>query len=452
MLNYREAIEYIHTFNRFGTKLGLANISKLLEIIENPHKGIKIIHVAGTNGKGSTCSMIESILRAAGYKVGLYTSPYLEIFNERIRLNGVNIGDSDIVRLIKDIKHGITIMEQQGHNIPTEFEVVTALGFLYFKEKKVDFIVLEVGMGGRLDATNVVKPLVSVITPISYDHQQYLGETLQEIANEKCGIIKPDTPVVTAEQEAEAMSVICDTCLKNKCHLTAVSNSHVYGQELRPIKYRVNSDNLNGIVFDLETPEKSYKSLEIKMLGLHQAGNAAVAVGAVEALSQYGIQIGEEAIYTGLKSAKWPGRLETMGNNPILLIDGAHNLAGIKTLKDALERYFGSKTKILVLGILKDKDYFKMVKELTPIFDLIIATSPDSPRALSAEELKEAILESFKSDDIESCSRPRIYARQKIHDAVALSLQNAAEEDLVVFAGSLYMIGSVRSILKKDNF
>lgn len=205
------------------------------------------------------------------------------------------------------------------------------------------------------------------------------------------------------------------------------------------------------MVFDLETPGKTYKSIEIKMLGLHQAGNAAVAVGAVEALSRYGIQIGEEAIYTGLKSAKWPGRLETMCKNPDVLIDGAHNLAGIKTLKYALERYFASKKKILVLGILKDKDYFKMVKELTPIFDLIIATSPDSPRALSAEELKEAILDSFKSDGIESCSMPLIYTREKIHDAVAFSLQNAAEEDLVVFAGSLYMIGSVRSILKKDN-
>ncbi|NLC63238.1 MAG: bifunctional folylpolyglutamate synthase/dihydrofolate synthase [Thermoanaerobacterales bacterium] len=448
MANYKEAIEYIHSFSRFGTKLGLDNISRLLNYLGNPQKGLKIIHVAGTNGKGSTCSMIDSILRDAGYRVGLFTSPYLETFNERIKIDGTNITDYEIYNSIEKIKYVVSLIKQHGYNLPTEFEVVTALGLLFFKEKEVDFVVLEVGMGGRLDATNVGKPLVSVITPISYDHQHYLGNTLREIAFEKCGIIKPNTPVVSAEQEAEALQVICDTCIRNNSPLTLVSNSG-YCPNASTINYSVKRDDLNGVVFDLKTPNRSYENIEIRMLGSHQAGNAVVAAGAVETLNYLGIDIKEEAVYSGLRWARWPGRLEIMGENPYLLIDGAHNLAGIKTLKALIKKHFNSHRKILVFGVLKDKDYNKMVEELAPLFDVIIATSPESPRALLPEELKNTIITACKGVKNNFSNIPCIYIREKISDAVGFSVQIASQQDLVVYAGSLYLVGSVRSLLKK---
>lgn len=442
MLSYDQALDFIHGLNRFGTKLGLHNITKLLELLGNPHKDMKIIHVAGTNGKGSTCAMIHSILWSAGFKVGLYTSPYLEVFNERMRVNGENISNDDLARLTNIVREKVIYMRENNLGSPTEFEVVTAIGFLYFKEQAVDFLVLEVGMGGRLDATNVVTPLVSVITPISFDHQQYLGSTLKDIAREKCGIIKQGVPVVTGPQEDEAMAVIEETCEQLKCPLTKVINN---GADSGPntVSYQFVSGGEKGMNFNLTTPKADYPGLEIGLLGRHQLDNAATAVRAVELLSFTGANIAKEAIYLGLKEVKWPGRLEVMREKPTVLIDGAHNIAGVKTLKTALNEYFSDKKKILVIGILEDKDYEEMLKELIPVADTVICTTPDSPRALSAARLSEAVSNIFQKSHI------KVYKEEKIEDATKLAFSLTAAEDMIVFAGSLYMIGHVRTLLRE---
>lgn len=440
MLNYNRALDFIHGLNRFGTKLGLHNITKLLELLDNPHRNMKIIHVAGTNGKGSTSAMIDSILRSAGFKVGLYTSPYLEVFNERMRVNGENISNNDLARLTDKVREKVIYMRENNLGSPTEFEVVTAIGFLYFKEQAVDFLVLEVGMGGRLDATNVVTPLVSVITPISLDHQQYLGSTLKDIAREKCGIIKPGIPVVTGPQEDEAMAVIEETCGVMKCSLTKVVNAK--DRTPNTASYQYVAGGVKGMTFDLTTQKTDYQGLQIGLIGRHQLDNAATAVSAVELLSSIGVNIAKDAIYMGLRKVKWPGRLEVMGEKPTILIDGAHNIAGIKTLKTALEQYFYDKSKILVIGILEDKDYEEMLKELIPMADTVICTAPDNPRALSATRLSEAVANIFQKSQI------KVYAEEKIENAVKLAYSLAAAEDMIVFAGSLYMIGHVRTLLK----
>lgn len=465
MLNYNQALDFIHGLNAFGTKLGLENITKLLEILGNPHKDMKIIHVAGTNGKGSTCAMIDSILRSNGYKVGLYTSPYLEVFNERMQVNGQNISDDDLARLTDRVQKAVFYMRENNIGSPTEFEVVTAIGFLYFSEQAVDFLVLEVGMGGRLDATNIAAPLASVITPISFDHQEYLGNTLSAIAREKCGIIKPGVPVVTSPQEPEAMQVIEETCERLNCKLFKVIDEDSKIENCKSsdiVTYKLVKDDDDGLVFDLKTPAEEFKNLEIHLIGRHQLSNAATAVTAVKVLDMYKINIKREAIYAGLKNAKWPGRLEKISQNPLILIDGAHNIAGIKTLKDALTRYYKDKKKILVLGILKDKDYREMLKEIVPIADTVITTAPLSPRALDASELARAICEVLGERTVEindnehqyiapdkMSTKTPIYSREKIEDALnlALSLANS-KEDIIVFAGSLYMIGYARTLIK----
>jgi len=443
MLSYEESLNFIHGLNRFGTKLGLQNITKLLELLGNPHKNIKVVHVAGTNGKGSTCAMIDSILRCAGLKVGLYVSPYLEVFNERMQINGENISNEDLARLTEKVQEKVFYMRENCLGSPTEFEVVTAIGFLYFKEQAVDLLVLEVGMGGRLDATNVVTPLVSVITPISFDHQQYLGNTLKDISREKCGIIKPGVPVVTAPQEEEAMAVIEETCKSRNCSLTKVTNKAVNGG-LDTASYRFIAGGTVGMTFDLFTPQNEYPGLKIKLIGRHQLDNAATAVTAVEMLKRAGIDISKQAIYSGLSEASWPGRLEIIKEKPTILIDGAHNIAGIKTLRAALEEYFRDRKKILVVGILEDKDYEEMLRELIPVPDTVICTAPDSPRALSAAKLAETVSNIFTKTQI------KLYTREKIEDAVELASSLATEEDMIVFAGSLYMIGHVRTLLKKN--
>lgn len=438
MMTYKEALEFIHDLNRFGTKLGLNNILKLLELLDNPHKNINVIHVAGTNGKGSTSAMIDKILQEEGYKVGLFTSPYLEVFNERIRINGKNISDEDLARFTEKVQEAVNYMRQNNIGFPTEFEVVTAIGLLYFKEKNVDIIVLEVGMGGRLDATNVVIPKVSVITPIDLDHQQYLGDSIEKIAKEKCGIIKKGVPVVSAPQESKALKVIEKTAKDRCCPLIKVSRDQ-QNQHVDTISFKIVSEDIKGSFFDLKTPKDSYDNLRINLIGAHQVENAATAIGAIEVLKDSGIKVKKESIYKGLQNTKWAGRNELLQENPFVLIDGAHNMAGIRALKDTIEKHFVDFDKILVLGILEDKDYEQMVKEISLVADTIIVTKPLSPRALSATKLAKCILKH------RNMKKVNVYKRSEINDAIDLAFDLSKKNDLIIFAGSIYLIGSVRS-------
>lgn len=430
-MNYNEALNYIHGTYKFGSKLGLDNIRYLLYLLDNPHKDLKMIHIAGTNGKGSTSSFINSILIEEGYNVGLFTSPYLEEFTERIKINGENIPKEDLGKVTGRVKEKVEIMLEEGKNHPTEFEIVTAIAFEYFKLRNVDFVILEVGLGGRLDSTNVIEnPLVSVITPIELDHTEYLGDTIDKIAFEKAGIIKKNSYVVSHPQYKEAENVIAKICNEKGSRLF-----------IAPI----NSVNINrydefGISFDANILENKYKDLSIKLLGTHQVNNATVALTVIEVLRNYqSIEISDDAIITGLQKTNWPGRLEILTRNPTLLIDGAHNLHGAKALSKTIKEIFDYDRLIGVVGILGDKDVDGILSEVIPLCDKVIATRPNSPRALSLDELVNKI-ESFNKE---------VIGFEKIEDAVNYSLDKANENDLVLYCGSLYMIGEVRTLLKK---
>ncbi|MDI6601789.1 MAG: folylpolyglutamate synthase/dihydrofolate synthase family protein [Thermoanaerobacteraceae bacterium] len=426
-MDYKEAIEWIHSVNRFGMKLGLDNIKRLTDALGNPQNKYKIIHVAGTNGKGSVCAMTASILKEAGYKVGLYISPYLEEFNERIQINGVNIPNEDLARLATQVKSIIDGMVSSGLAHPTEFEVVTAIGLKYFEEQGVDFAVVEVGLGGRFDATNVVTPLVSVITNIGYDHMDVLGDTLPKIAFEKAGIIKRGIRVVSYPQEAEVLDVIKARCEEEGAYLSVVDLDDI----------RLKATSPDGQAFEY----KDLKDLRICLLGEHQLLNAATAINAICYLGDYGIDIKDEAIRRGLENARWPGRLEVMKQDPYILIDGAHNPQGAGVLRKAIEDIFNYRKLVLVIGVLKDKDVDGILKTILPIANAAVLTKPDNPRALSAAELNDRVknimpgLKTYCEDDIES--------------AVRKGIELTDRKDLLLMCGSLYLIGEVRKILRK---
>ncbi|RKD27332.1 dihydrofolate synthase / folylpolyglutamate synthase [Caminicella sporogenes DSM 14501] len=427
-MNYREALDFINSTNKFGSKLGLENIKYLLSLIGNPHNDLKVIHVAGTNGKGSTSSFISHILIEEGYDVGLFISPALEKFTDRIKINGKNISERDLSEITSLIKLKIDLMLSEGKEHPTEFEIVTAIAFEYFKRKKVDYVVLEVGLGGRLDATNAVdNPLVSVITPIDFDHVNYLGDTLEKIAYEKAGIIKRNCPVVIHPQNYEAERVIRKIC--------SDKNSKLY---IAPVDLiNIKKYDEFGILFDVKTDENIYDDLKINLMGKHQANNAVVALKTIEVLKNYhNVNISNKSIRNGLFNARWPGRLEILKRSPLVLIDGAHNLHGAKALSSVLKKVFYDKKIIGVIGILEDKDVDGILDKIVPFCREIIITKPDNPRALSLEKLMCKIKKYNK----------KVMAFENIKDAVNKSLSLADKDSMILYCGSLYMIGKVRKI------
>lgn len=431
-MNYNEAKKYIDDSNRFGSVLGLDRIKYLLKLLGNPQDNLKIIHVAGTNGKGSTCSFINSVLIKNNYNVGLYTSPYLEEFEERIRLNNENIKKEDLASIITIIKSKIDIMLQEGFNSPTEFEIVTAMAFYYYNMKKVDFLVLEVGLGGRFDATNVIeKPLLSVITPIGIDHVAILGDNLSKIAYEKAGIIKENGITIIHPQELEAYKVIKDVCNEKNNKLIEIDEKNI---DIKKLNNKAQSflykDNL-GVE----------NNLEIKMLGKHQIRNSILAFECINILKEnYKFKFETENIKLGLKEAFWAGRAELI--NSKILLDGAHNLHGAKALKGILDDYFKNYKIKLVIGMLKDKDVKEVINLFLPIVQEIITTKPISDRALSADELKDIIL---KIDE-----NKEVVAIDDIKAAIIKEVDDIRGNEILIIAGSLYLVGNARTILKED--
>ncbi|CCQ98561.1 FolC bifunctional protein [[Clostridium] ultunense Esp] len=431
-MNYVEALNYINDKNKFGSRLGLDVIGKLLDLLGNPHLNMKYIHVAGTNGKGSTSAHIASILKEAGYRVGLFTSPYLERFNERISINGQDIPNERLAKITEKVKEKVEIMLQEGYEHPTTFEIVTTVAFVYFKEENVDFTVLEVGLGGRADSTNVIEDsYVSVITTLDYDHTDVLGDTLGKIAYEKAGIIKENGLVISYPQEEEAFKVIEEVAMEKKaklilCPMEKVEIIHL-GQK--------------GGVFNFQYGDKIYKDMEISLIGEHQVYNATLALMTILILRDKGlIQVTGEQIRKGLKNTKWPGRLEILKTNPTFLIDGAHNLQGAKTLAESIKRFKYNRL-ILGIAILKDKDVGHIVETIVPLADKIVITEVNMPRKMEAEALEKIINKYNKN----------IYIEKDIKKAIDKSFELAKDEDLIVFGGSLYLIGDVRKILLKNN-
>ncbi|WP_027701091.1 bifunctional folylpolyglutamate synthase/dihydrofolate synthase [Metaclostridioides mangenotii] len=432
-MNYDEALKYISNTNRFGMKLGLETITKLLELLGNPQENLNIIHVAGTNGKGSVCSFISNILIDGGYSVGLYTSPYLENFTERIRVDEKEIPRDEVARIVQLIDEKISIMLKEGYSSPTEFEIVTAMAFYYYKYCKVDYVVLEVGLGGRYDATNVINSsLVSVITSISLDHIGVLGNTVQKIAYEKAGIIKENGVAIVYEQKREAEEVIKDIC-KQK-------NAEFIGVEFGSIEV-VKSD-VKSQVFNYNSSDFKYENIEIALIGEHQIKNSVLAINTIEYLNKnHKINISIDNIKNGLLKTEWPGRIEVIKEKPLFIIDGAHNLDGAKSLAKVLKKNFSGKKGILIIGMLKDKDVDSVLEVLTPYFKKVVATYPVSDRSMEPELLKEKI-----SKYVED-----VVAIENINGAVEYAIDKSNEDDVIIAAGSLYMIGSIRTIIKEEN-
>lgn len=425
------AIEKIHEFERFGSVLGLERMTVLLEKLGNPEKNLKVIHVAGTNGKGSICKYIYEVLQAGGYKTGLYTSPFLEVFNERIQFNGKYISDKELNLYTEKVLEKSKEMVEEGLESPTEFEVVTALAFLYFKEKKSDYVVLEVGLGGRGDSTNVVKqPLVSIIASISLDHTDRLGNTIPEIAFEKAGIIKKECPVVIGTDRDDAKEVFFDRSKE--------LNAPIY--DVSKIEREIISESIDGYKFRTEILG-STNEIEISMVGKHQVDNAMVALFAIRLLIENNdLSLAESAILSGFKRAKQIGRFEVIRKEPYVIIDGAHNPDGTLALRNTVEKHFKDKKILLVTGILADKDIDSILDNFIGITDTFVVTEPENPRKMDAEELAEKI--TTKGGKCIIIKLPK--------DAVDFVNQYGHKYDVVIFAGSLYLIGKVRGLLNHD--
>ncbi|MGX4601366.1 bifunctional folylpolyglutamate synthase/dihydrofolate synthase [Faecalimicrobium sp. JNUCC 81] len=428
-MNYQESLKYIEETHKFGIRLGLDNMSRLLELLGNPQDKVKIIHVAGTNGKGSTCSFITSILKESGYKVGLYTSPFLETFTERIRVNGENIPKEDVARIVTLIREKIEQMVSEGYSYPTEFEIVTTMAFYYYCEQEVDFVALEVGLGGRYDATNIIKGSeVSVICSISLDHVNILGDTIPKIAYEKGGIIKENGTAIVYDQSNEAKDVIKEICKDKNANYIEVKFDDI----------DIKKSDIYSQVYNATIMGERYEDLEIKLIGDHQVNNSILALSVIKYLvDTKGLEISEENIRKGLINTKWPGRIEKIKEMPIFIIDGAHNEDGAKSLAKAIDKNFKGKNLTMLIGMLEDKDIDGVLEILMPRFDKAIVTTPDNPRAISSELLKEKISKYVAN----------VVEKKEIEDAVNYALENSNEDDVIISAGSLYMIGAVRTIV-----
>lgn len=415
-MNKKQAIEYIENSSWSKTKLGLDRTRELLHLLNDPQKKLRFVHVAGTNGKGSTCAMLTSIFSQANYCCGLYTSPHIVDFNERIQINGIKISDDELIELVEIIKPLAEKMEEH----PSQFELVTAMAMLYFYKKKCDIVVLEVGLGGLLDSTNVIdKPEVAVITNIGLEHTEYLGDSLEKIAAAKVGIIKQDGIVVCYRGKEEVERVIEDKC-KEK-------NSKLIKPNFNSIK--LNSYSLDGQYFDYG----ELKNIFIPLLGEHQLKNAAVVTETIKAMRTLGWSISEKALYKGLKETVWIVRFEAVDKDPIFIIDGAHNPQCVEALAKSIDNYLPEQKVTFILGALKDKDYSLMIETILPYGDNYICVTPDSPRALKAEQLKEVI----------SSYGAKGFVASSLKESIMMAKKISQGKPIVVF-GSLYMVGLLR--------
>ena len=426
-MNYQDSLDYLYSLARLGIKLGLENTARLLEYFGNPQLKTPTIHIAGTNGKGSTAAFVESILRASSYRVGLYTSPHIFDFRERIQVDRQLIAPEEMIHWIATLKQA----SEKLNLSPTFFEFSTLMAFLHFDRQKTDWNVVEVGMGGRLDSTNLCQGRVCIITPISLDHESSLGTHLSQIAQEKAAIIKHPCTVVSGSQEKEVIQVIQD---RSRSHMASLLQ---LGQDFQ---VEIQSHAPQGQVFDFKGPEIWYKGLEITLAGRHQSVNAGLAVTACTALADPFVT--EQTVRQGLKSANWSGRMEMCGTNPSLILDGAHNLDSFKKLTAFLSEFFSHKRKIWVLGIMKDKPLAEITALISDYADYIIATQPKSDRSTPPEQIRKTFTNFTKPIDLVD----------EIPLALDRAYQVADPDDLIVVTGSLFTVAEAKQVIDNQTY
>ena len=418
-MDYLQSREYLNGLSAKGSVLGLSRMRALLELLGNPQNELKFIHISGTNGKGSVLAYLSTILTGAGYRTGRYISPTLFSYRERIQVDEKVIEKESLAVHVTAIAEAIEKMQAKGEDIPTLFEAETAMAFLFFKEKQCDIVVLETGLGGTQDATNVINtPVLEIITSISMDHTAILGDTLEKIAAEKAGIIKPDTIVVSAAQQPEAEKVITETCRERNCTCQIVSLLDIRdiccGYERQSFSYR------------------SWNNVVISLAGSYQIQNAALALEAVTALRKTGFSLSDRQVYDGLLNTRWRGRFTVIQKNPTVIMDGAHNPAAAKELQSSLKLYFKGKKLYYIFGIFQDKDYQKVIELTAPLAEHIITIETrDNPRAMAAKDLAEAV----------AAVNPSVEAADSIQQAVSKTMALAEQEDAVIIFGSLSFLG-----------
>ncbi len=413
------ALEYLYSLEKFGMVFGLENIEWILGLIGNPERHLKTVHIAGTNGKGSVASILSRMLREEGYRVGVYTSPHLRNFTERIVINGAEISEEEVIALTNEIREGIERADKDRRF--TFFDFTTAMAIAYFSRQEADVSVMETGLGGRLDSTNVVNPLVSVITNVDYDHMDYLGNDLKSIAREKAGIVKAGVPVVTGAQ-GEALEVIEEASAKKGSPL------YVLGRD-----FGYKKDDEQAMTY--WGPDTQLKNLRLGLRGDHQFGNCALALCVAGCLARSGFHVGEPAMRRGIELAQWPGRLEVVHEEPTVLLDAAHNPHGIRALKEYIADRYGEERKILVFGVMRDKDYGTMLPDLAPLFEDVILTRPDIERALPPQDL--------------SLYASGAVIAETVEEALTKAGSLAGDRGLIVVTGSIYTIGEARSIIDR---
>ena len=420
-MDYQQALAYISGTAVFGSRPGLERIGELLEKLGNPQKRLRFVHIAGTNGKGSCAAMTASVLKAAGYKTGLYTSPYLYRFNERMQIGGKQIGDEALAEIVTRVR---PIAEAMADH-PTEFELITAAALLWFAQEQCDVVVLEVGLGGRFDATNIIDaPEVAVIMNIGLDHTAVLGDTIEQIALEKAGIIKPGTTAVLFQQSESVTRLVRARCEELDVSLRIPDFSAIHSE----------FDSLYGQTFTYQG-----EAYALPLLGTHQLKNAATVLEVVDVLRGRGWRLEQSDVEHGLYAVSWPGRFELLSEEPLFIVDGGHNPQCAQTVAENLLRYFPDKRRILLLGVLKDKDVSGLTDRLDPVADEYLCITPESPRALTAEALAELLGRYGKPVTV--CG--------SIRDGVSAALERADRDSVVCAVGSLYSVGEIRYFFGK---
>lgn len=432
-LNYNQAVNYILDIPKFGVKAGLENIRVLLELLGNPQKHLKIIHVAGTNGKGSVCSMLSSILCANGYRTGLFTSPHLMKINERLKINQDDISDDAFCEVFHEVYEKMQEMVAKGYNHPTFFEVLVAMALLYFKKEQVEYAILETGVGGRLDSTNVIEdPVLTIITPIGLDHVAVLGDTIEAIAKEKVGIIKAGRPTVLYYDKQTVFDVVSNVCRQKKSKL------YSYDQ----FEHHILKITKKNIDFSINNKYYKYEKVYLQTIASYQLINVSIALTAVEALIDCGISLSKEKVLQGLATFKWPGRMELLTDH--ILIDGAHNALGMRMFAHEINTFYKDREVTILFASMKDKPYTDMIKELKKCHNInkVILTQIESDRAASVNQLRD-VFEREGFLDIECIER--------IDQAVAYVRRLSQEGSMMCCIGSLYLVGYVKSQLEEED-